>query len=57
MALGLYEFGAAVVYSVEFDATVWNETGGREIHAFLILLLWATMSVGCSCSRVKVSVD
>lgn len=54
MALGLYKFGAAVVYSVEFDATVWNETGGREIHAFLILLLWATMSVGCSCSRVSV---
>jgi hypothetical protein len=26
VALGLYEFGAAVVYSVEFDATVWNET-------------------------------
>lgn len=55
MALGLYKFGAAVVYSVEFDATVWNATGGREVPAFLIL--WATMSVGCSCSRVKVSVD
>jgi hypothetical protein len=52
VALGLYEFGAAVVYSVDTDAAVWNETGGREVAAFLIL--WATMSVGCPFSRVSV---
>ena len=52
VALGLYEFGAAVAYPVDTDATVWNGTGVREVPA--LLKSWVTMSGSCPYSRVSV---